>query len=198
MKPLLFIDLIKSKLSAKQERLFRAVIEPRENQERTLYIITPRSAQTSFYTKNKKTKIWELGVYKTSAISFPPYKLADRIPKALRGVITFQKIRGFKKAGDLKVLAHEFGHKLMNVSHESLEVCPQGEVRGDVGLMIYGKGVEIHTGKKGRWHRERLHLSPFLYRDIKGTKVWNPDYKKGGIYNDPIYGKYIVRSPCTI
>ena len=59
--------------------------------------------------------------------------------------------------------------------------------------MLYGDGEDIPSGKDGRWHLERLQLSPFLYRvDENGEKQWNPDYKEGGHYYDPIYGDHVV------
>ena len=64
----------------------------------------------------------------------------------------------------------------------------------DNGLMIYGSGVEIPSGKAGRWHKERLHLSPFIYRAKKdGSRQWNADFKEGGHYYDPIYGDKVIR-----
>jgi hypothetical protein len=39
-------------------------------------------------------------------------------------------------------------------------------------------------------------MSPYLYRlDSKGAKQWNPDYKDGGHYYDPLYGDKVVRFP---
>ena len=32
-----------------------------------------------------------------------------------------------------------------------------------------------------------------MYRvDASGERVWNPDYREGGHYFDPIYGKYVI------
>lgn len=183
-------------LSKKQERLFQSVIEASDNNDRTVYILTPRSAQIRVYEQEPESKTWQSKEYPTSAISFPPYLFADRIPKRVRGVITLQK----RSTNVLwqKTVAHELGHKVMNVSHEHLKVCPQNEIRSDKGLMLYGKGLEIAKGKRGRWHYERLHLSPFLYRVKNGKKIWNSDFKAGGRYDDPLYGKYVVRSACTL
>lgn len=50
--------------------------------------------------------------------------------------------------------------------------------------MIYGAVVEISGGEEGRWHRERLERSPFLYRsDATGQRSWNPDFEEGGHYS---------------
>ncbi len=82
---------------------------------------------------------------------------------------------------------------MINVGHEYREIDPQNEVYGEGGLMVYGDGMEIPSGADGRWHLERLHLSPFLYRlKEDGTKMWNPDYQEGGHYYDPIYGENVV------
>jgi protein-tyrosine-phosphatase len=90
-------------------------------------------------------------------------------------------------------LCAELGHKTLNVSHEYGQTGPEFEVVGDGGLMIYGSGVEIPSGADGRWHRERLELSPFLYReDESGKKTWNPDFEEDGHYFDPIYRDFVV------
>ncbi len=70
---------------------------------------------------------------------------------------------------------------------------PQHEIYAEGGLMIYGDGIEIGSGKENRWHLERLLLSPFIYQsDENGNKQWNPDYQEGGHYYDPIYGDFVV------
>jgi hypothetical protein len=62
--------------------------------------------------------------------------------------------------------------------------------------MLYGAGEDIPSGAEGRWHYERLHMSPFVYRlRADGTKQWNPDYKEGGHYYDPLYGDKVVHFP---
>lgn len=81
----------------------------------------------------------------------------------------------------------------MNVSHEYKDTYPGHEVYADGGLMLYGDGEDISSGVEGRWHLERLLLSPFLYKMENGKKVWNPDYEEGGHYYDPIYGEKVVR-----
>ena len=79
-----------------------------------------------------------------------------------------------------------------NVSHEYKETHPGHEVYADGGLMLYGDGEDIPSGEEGRWHLERLLISPFLYRMENGVKVWNGDYKEGGHYYDPLYGDYVI------
>jgi hypothetical protein len=60
--------------------------------------------------------------------------------------------------------------------------------------MLYGEGEDIPSGAEGRWHLERLLMSPFVYRvRDDGSKQWNPDYKEGGHYYDALYGNKVVR-----
>ena len=67
---------------------------------------------------------------------------------------------------------HERGHKLINASHEYRDMDPEHEVYADGGLLLYGSGTDIPAGREGRFHRERLHRSPFVYRkDHRGRKV---------------------------
>ena len=91
---------------------------------------------------------------------------------------------------------HELGHKLINVSHEGFNICPAFEGVDSRSLMLNGEGIEIPKGPVGRWHFERLHLSPFLYRIENGVKRWNRDYMESGAYRDPIYGNYTVTPAC--
>ena len=62
--------------------------------------------------------------------------------------------------------------------------------------MVYGNG-ENSIRKAGRWHLERLLLSPYLYvLDSNGIKKWNPDYQENGHYYDP-NGNYSIDFPGT-
>jgi hypothetical protein len=140
----------------------------------------------SFYEQIDE-RTWELRTITTGGLSFPSYSYTG-IPNRLRGVITVNK--SDPKRG---LVAHELGHKLINVSHEFREVDPQHEVRADGGLMLYGTGTEIASGRDGRWHQERLLLSPYLYKQSSdGVRTWNPDYQEGGHYYDPIYGDFVL------
>ena len=77
---------------------------------------------------------------------------------------------------------------------EYREIDPQFSVRGEEGLMVYGPGTDIPSGKAGRWHKERLHLSPFIYRTQEdGTRQGNADYNETGHYYDPVYGDKVIR-----
>ena len=107
---------------------------------------------------------------------------ADRIPTRLRGAITLssEKVDG-------RTLAHELGHKLINVSHEGVGKGPRGEQWGSEDLMLYGEGTRIPSGREGRYQLERLLRSPFLYRTRRGERCYNPAFAEGGHYWDPIY-----------
>ncbi len=137
---------------------------------------------------------WEQGsavehVVRVGAFSFPSYLFADRLPSSVRGAIAVD-------LSDGATIAHELGHKLINVSHEGVGVCPQFEVQGD-GLMLYGGGTRIPDGLAGRWQKERLLLSPYLYRLRGGERVFNPGYRDRGGYADPVYGAFIVNPVCS-
>ena len=73
----------------------------------------------------------------------------------------------------------------MKVSHAYRDTSPQHEVIADVGLMLYGNGTEIPPGREGRFNRERLHRSPYVYRfDDSGERNYEPDYATDGFYYD--------------
>ncbi|NJO12852.1 MAG: hypothetical protein HC872_04625 [Gammaproteobacteria bacterium] len=175
-----------SSLAPEARRAFEAIIEPHENNDRTVYLVVLQNVFMSFFERIDE-RTWEVRTISTGGLSFPSYTYRD-IPRRLRGVITIDKDEPLKR-----IVAHELGHKLMNVSHEYRQIDPQHEVRAEGGLMLYGAGTDIAPGAEGRWHRERLHLSPYLYRQAAdGTRQWNPDYREGGHYYDPIYGDKVV------
>lgn len=175
-----------SSLSAEARRAFEGIVETHEDNDRTVYLVVLQNVFMSFFERVDE-RTWQLRTIGTGGLSFPSYTYVD-IPRRLRGVITIDKDDPLKR-----IVAHELGHKLMNVSHEYRDVDPQHEVRAEGGLMLYGSGTEIAAGREGRWHRERLHLSPYVYRrSDDGRKIWNPDYREGGHYYDPIYGDKVV------
>lgn len=178
----------RSTLTLKAERVFEAIIEPDERNDRTVYVVGLRDVFMSFYEQNEEGE-WVLDTIPTNALSFPTYSLEDRMPRRLRGVISMQNAFISRK-----VIAHELGHKLMNVSHEYRDLDPRNEIGTEGGLMVYGNGIDIPSGEAGRWHLERLLLSPFLYRlNEDGERVYNPDYAGTGDYFDAIYQGYTVR-----
>lgn len=185
----MYVDSVrqKSSLAPEARAAFDSIVEKHEDASRTVHVIILQDVFMSFFEKLDE-RTWEMRTITTGGLSFPTYSYRD-LPPHLRGVITVTRNDAFGR-----LLAHELGHKLMNVSHEYRATNPQHEIRAEGGLMLYGRGTEIPSGVEGRWHRERLHLSPFVYRmDASGKRVWNRDYAEGGHYYDPIYGEYVVR-----
>ncbi|MAA81248.1 hypothetical protein [Hyphomonas sp. UBA3195] len=169
---------------------FETIIEPAPENSRTIYLVAMQNVYMPYYEDLDGGRNWAPKVVNTSGLSFPSYTYADTIPDRIRGVITLTKHDATNKL----TIAHELGHKLMNVSHEYRDVSPQHEIRSDDGLMLYGSGMQIPSGQEGRWHQERLLLSPYIYRaDAAGERVWNADFQAGGVYYDPIYGDYAVQ-----
>lgn len=179
-------------LSEGARAAFDALVPREENGDRTIYLVVLQDVFYPYFAPTESGGDFVPTVTPTSGLSFPPYIHGDRLPRHLRGVITISNLT--RGANRFKTVAHEIGHKTLNVSHEYGQIDPEFEVVGEGGLMIYGSGVEISSGESGRWHRERLELSPFLYReDESGKRAWNPDFEEGGHYFDPIYGDFVVR-----
>ena len=184
----MYVDSLRQDSGLTQEArdAFESIIEVDENNHRTVYLVTLQSVFMSFYEPLDE-RTWAPRTIATGGLSFPGYSYPD-IPKRWRGVITVNKTYEVRS-----VVAHELGHKLMNVSHEYRDVDPQHEVRAEGGLMLYGAGTDIPSGAEGRWHKERLHLSPFVYIESDdGERTWNADYVENGHYYDPIYGDNVV------
>ncbi len=186
----MYEDMLRRNSSLSHDALaaFESIIEPHSDNHRTVYLVVLQHVFMSFFEQVDE-RTWEIKTITTRGLSFPSYIHVDSIPRRLRGTITITKNDPLAK-----IVAHELGHKLLNVSHEYRDLNPQHEIRADGGLMIYGSGTEILSGEEGRWHKERLHLSPYVYRLSKdGSRVWNADYAEGGHYYDPIYGGKAVR-----
>ncbi len=165
---------------------FRAVIGDSVKAEHTVHIVVLQAVFMDYFEPVIEGRVYQKQTIETSGLSFPGYMHGDLIPRDLRGVITITNLRRTKDSW--KTVAHELGHKLMNVSHEHRDVSPAHEVQSDEGLMFYGKGTEIGRGPEGRFHYERLHRSPFLYVESEdGSRTYNPDYEASGFYYDPIY-----------
>ncbi|MBT8402275.1 MAG: hypothetical protein KJP18_00370 [Gemmatimonadetes bacterium] len=179
----------RSTLSPQAEAVFEAIIEPDSLNDRTVYLVGMEDVLMAWF-RQEDDGSWTLQSDPTNALSFPSYTLEDRIPRRLRGVITIQNIFHTEK-----IVAHEIGHKLINVSHEYRDIAPEHEVQAEGGLMVYGEGTEMPAGAEGRWHLERLLRSPYLYRiGPDGRRQYNPDYRESGHYADPIYADSIVGS----
>jgi len=177
-------------LSKHARETFESIIEPDKYNSRTIYLIALQGVYMSYNDGDEKGRNWNSTLVRTGGLSFPSYMHGDTIPKRIRGVITLSRYDDVNK----KIISHELGHKLMNVSHEYMEISPQHEVRKPGGLMLYGTGMDIPSGEEGRWHRERLHLSPYIYRINKsGKRIWNEDYKEQGFYYDSLYGDKVMQ-----
>lgn len=178
-----------STLTKKAQQAFESIVEEDINNSKTIYLVV---LQDVFYPfiEVSEGRNWTFKSVRTGGLSFPTYSYSNQIPRRYRGIITLSNLsRGDRSR---RTIAHELGHKLMNVSHEYNETDPGREVYADGGLMLYGDGEDIPSGEEGRWHLERLLLSPFIYRIKEGKKVWNPDYLEGGHYYDPIYKNKVV------
>jgi len=177
-------------LTERNEAIFDALVAHFPEQrleldpERVVHVLDLRSVPLSYYEHVDGE--WVLDTVGTGGLSFPPYMHGDRIPMHLRGVITMS---------GPGPLAHELGHKLINVSHEGVGACPSFEAYGE-DLMLYGSGSRIPSGHEGRWQAERLHLSPFLHTERDGVTVYNDEFVEGGHYADPIYGSYVIDPVC--
>jgi len=182
-----------SELTDMARRAFESMIEPRKDSDRTIYLVALQDVIMPFLERSD-ARNWTVKMVRTGGLSFPSYSYWGTIPRAYRGVITLDNLSTPSRAR--RTVAHEIGHKVMNVSHEYKTTGPAHEVYADGGLMLYGSGEDIPSGAEGRWHLERLLMSPYLYRlRPNGTKQWNPDYKDGGHYYDPLYGDKVVRFP---
>ena len=178
-----------SRLSPTALAVFESVIGNGPEHDRRLHLVVLEDVFISFHDQLDE-RTWQLTTIATNALSFPGYSHRDTIPRHLRGVITLTNLA---RPQSWKTVAHELGHKLINASHEYREIDPQHEVYGDEGLLHYGSGTDIPSGPEGRFHQERLHRSPFIYRRVRsGAKSWNPDYLDGGGYYDRIYEGFTV------
>jgi hypothetical protein len=176
-----------SSLSRDALAAFNSIIEHHEENHRTVYLVVLQHVFMSFFEQVDE-RTWETKTITTGGLSFPSYIHVNNMPKRLRGAITITRNDALDK-----IIAHELGHKLLNVSHEYREMNPQHEIRAEGGLMVYGSGTEILSGEQGRWHKERLHLSPYVYRQADdGSRIWNADYTEGGHYYDRVCGDKVV------
>jgi hypothetical protein len=182
-----------AELTEQARSAFQSMIEPNKDNARTIYLVVLQDVFFPFLDVSEGRN-WTVKMVRTGGLSFPSYSYYNTMPAALRGVITITNLSTPDR--HRRTVAHEIGHKVMNVSHEYKSTDPAHEIFAEGGLMLYGKGEDVPSGEEGRWHLERLHLSPFLYRlRSDGKKQWNPDYKDGGHYYDAVYGDKVVRFP---
>ena len=185
-----------SQLTEQAMQAFNSIVEPDPLNDRTIYLTALQDVYFPFFERVEGERNWIIKSVRTSALSFPPYIYTDALPRNLRGIISLTNLAYTPNktlVESRKTIAHELGHKLMNVSHEYLNINPEHEIFEEGGLMIYGSGLDIPSGEAGRWHGERLVRSPFLYKlNNLGEKIWNPDFEEGGHYYDPIYENYVI------
>ena len=179
-----------ARLTQQTKDAFTHIIEPDADNHRTVYLIALQDVFYPFLTVSEGRN-WTMKTVRTGGLSFPAYSYPGTIPNQYRGAITITNLQ--RPDRQRRTIAHEIGHKVMNVSHEYMEISPEHEVYADGGLMVYGAGEEIPSGKEGRWHLERLRISPYLYvLEEDGSKTWNDDFAENGHYYDPIYGEYVI------
>lgn len=179
-----------AEMTSAAKAAFESMVEASPDNRRTIYLIALQDVIFPFLEVSEGRN-WTVKMVRTGGLSFPSYSYLNTMPDRLRGVITLTNLSTEYRRRH--TIAHEIGHKVMNVSHEYMTTDPAHEVRADGGLMLYGAGEDIPSGAQGRWHRERLLLSPYVYRrDADGTRRWNSDYVEGGHYYDPIYGQHVV------
>jgi hypothetical protein len=164
---------------------FETIVGDDSGNDRIIHLVVLQDVFMTFF-EQLDFRTWQPKTISTGGLSFPGYMYGATMPTHLRGVITITDL--VKSKDSWKTIAHELGHKLLNVSHEYRDVSPEHEVNADGGLMLYGSGTEIAAGPEGRYHYERLHVSPYIYREMSdGERRWNPDYAEAGFYYDPIY-----------
>ena len=182
-----------SEMTDMAKEAFESIIEPDVANSRTVYLVALQDVIFPFL-EVAEGRNWSVKMVRTGGLSFPTYSYHDTLPERLRGIISITNLS--TPSRKRRTIAHEIGHKVMNVSHEYKTTNPAHEIYAEGGLMLYGAGEDIPSGEEGRWHLERLLMSPFVYRlDEQGRKQWNPDYKEGGHYYDPLYGEKVVHFP---
>lgn len=174
-----------SELSDDALGAFQSIVGSEDGNDLRVHLIVLQDVFMTFF-EDLDYRTWQRKTISTGGLSFPGYMYGATMPRHLRGVITITDL--VKTKDSWKTVAHELGHKLMNVSHEFRDVSPQHEVHSDGGLMLYGGGTEILSGAEGRFHLERLHASPYIYREAEdGSRTYSPDYAEDGFYYDSIY-----------
>jgi hypothetical protein len=191
------LDELQSRPTARNRSIFEAITfyfpdTAGASKANTVHIITVDEAPIAYYEWSGSE--WTYASAPTGGLSFPPYAYADRLPEPIRGVITLSYQQSPIRR-ETRTLSHELGHKLINVSHEGIGVCPTFAADGPE-LMLYGSGENIPAKAEGRWHQERLLLSPFLYTNTGGQQQFPNVYQEGGIYTDPLYGSFVVDPVC--
>jgi len=190
--PYRYLQQMETRLTPISTEVFAAIVEGVPSADRALQIVSLRRGSFPWPENGQLMEV------DARADSFPPYVWTSTLPRRLRGLIGLFPFRHpsgeLRPAIELGMLAHEIGHKLINVSHEGRAGGPEHESfkGGSRDLMVYGFGLEVPAGARGRWQQERLLLSPLLYTGKGKGKVYNADFEQNGKYDDPLYGPYYV------
>ena len=113
---------------------FQSLIEPRKDSDRTIYLVALQDVVMPFLDRSD-ARNWTVKMVRTGGLSFPSYSYWNTIPRQYRGVITLDNLSTPSRAR--RTVAHEIGHKVMNVSHEYKETSPAHEIFADGGLMSF-------------------------------------------------------------
>ena len=127
-----------SRLSADALEAFERIVGDAPGNDRIVHLVVLQDVFMTFY-EELDFRTWQPKTISTGGLSFPGYMYGSTLPRHLRGVITITDL--VKSKDSWKTIAHELGHKLLNVSHEYRDVSPQHEVNADGGLMLYGTGT---------------------------------------------------------
>ena len=186
-----------NRLSDEARHAYEAIVDRGDHPERRLHLVFLRHGRSQFYTDDPQPRA--LRDYPVGGLSFPPYSYGPGIARDYRGLIGLFGVSRSTFAVGLRptTLPHEIAHNLVNASHEGYRADPAFESwdGGSRDLLLYGFGADIPAGEAGRWQRERLRASPFLYRVVDGQRRWNPDYQRDGWYDDPLYGSHVAPDP---
>ena len=94
---------------------FSSIIEPDEHNSKTIYLI---ALQDVFYPflEVSEGRNWMIKMVRTGGMSFPGYSYCNTLPDNFRGIITITNL--VRPDRYRRTVAHEIGHKVMNVGHE--------------------------------------------------------------------------------
>lgn len=126
---------------------FKSIIEPNNN-SRAIYLVV---LQDVFYPflEVSEGRNWTMKTVRMGGLSLPTYSYCNTLPVAFWGVIT---ITNLSRPDRYRLtVAHEIGHKVMNVSHEYMDTNPGHEIYAEGGLMLYGLG-----GRYSLWKRRTM------------------------------------------
>ncbi|MGI9610793.1 MAG: hypothetical protein ACR2NL_10925, partial [Acidimicrobiia bacterium] len=104
-----------SRVSADALEAFEVIVGNAPDSDRIVHLVVLQDVFMTFY-EELDFRTWQPKTISTGGLSFPGYMYGSTMPRHLRGVITITDL--VKSKDSWKTIAHELGHKLMNVSHE--------------------------------------------------------------------------------